>query len=82
MNTNPKNSLMSFKDAMGISGILTTARFFSVFLPLYTVGAIKGDPYSFCFALVQFLGSGFFSDFLLLTGLNRYYHKNNKQGES
>jgi hypothetical protein len=80
LNTNPKNGRLTLRESALIAFLLALAKVFTIFMPLYTVGVIKTDPFSFIYALVQCIGAGFFTDFLLLSGLNSYYKKQNNKG--
>ena len=64
---------MSWEDAAKVSLIITVAQIFVVFLTVYDWVNISADPNSFLFNLFKFIGVSFFTTFIALTGLSRYF---------
>jgi hypothetical protein len=64
-----------WREAAAISLVLAVAQVFIAFLTLYDLTRIAADPASFAFDLFRFSGTSFFSTFVALTGLAKYYDK-------
>ena len=61
---------MSWEDAAKISLVLTAAFYFIYFLPKYALWSqVTTDLGQFLWETLQFLGAGFFANFIGLTGL-------------
>lgn len=69
---------MTWKEAAIISGVLTAGSFFTVFLVGYNLLGVNEDLPQFCFAVIQFLGASFFTDFIGLAGLAQLTQKSVK----
>ena len=63
---------MSWREASVASLVLMVAHVFIVFLTIYDLSSIVGDPASFAFDLFKFAGASFFGTFLTLTELSKY----------
>lgn len=77
MNTNPLNHQegMRWTDAAVVALVLTAATFFTVFLPTWSMEDIKVRTFEFAFACLQFIGAGFFTQFIALAGLHKLTEK-------
>jgi len=68
-----KEEPMSWEDAAKIALIITLAQIFGTFLTLYDWSKIINNPEIFCFDLFKFAGASFFTTFIALTGLAKYF---------
>jgi len=66
---------ISIKAAAGVSGLVTLANFFTVFLASYTLIGISGDVGEFLLRLVVFVGGSFAGTLLTILGLSSYLKK-------
>ena len=64
---------MTWEDAAKIAIIITLAQIFGTFLTLYDWSKIVNSPEIFCFDLFKFAGASFFTTFIALTGLAKYF---------
>ena len=64
---------MSWEDAAKIALIITIAQIFGAFLTLYDWSKIVNNPEIFLFDLFKFAGASFFTTFIALTGLAKYF---------
>lgn len=74
MNTNVlnSNSAPTYKDAIQLALILTVFLYFTVFLPLWGIESISTEPVKFCYETAVFVGSSITTQFVGLSGLNKY----------
>ena len=74
MNSNILNSNggATYQDAFKIAVILTIAAYFTVFMPLWGLEAIEANPVKFCYDTIQFAGASVATQFVFLSGLNKY----------
>jgi hypothetical protein len=71
----PSPAQVCLRSAAAMSGILTFAALFTVFLPQWAVRAIGADPWGFLYALAVFLGGEFFAGLVAILGLAQYARK-------
>ena len=70
---NSNNSPMPFTDAAIVAFILTAASFFTVYYPTLTFTGVLSNLAETVFYAVGYVGGQFFTNFLTLTGLSRYF---------
>lgn len=75
VNSNP----MSWEDAAKISLILTAAKFFIVFMPIWGYQECVTNLGHFVFEAIIFFGGAFFTDFVVLAGLTKYISDKSKE---
>ncbi len=68
----PPPARVSLRSAAAMSGILTLAALFTVFLPQWAAPTITAGPWDFLYALAVFLGGEFLAGLVAILGLAQY----------